>query len=301
MGKAKWIILGVVSVVVILLAAIAFSFLFSKEVPALLYVEQGNVQVEQGEGWQTAKEEMELEKDNSVKTLEDGRATIVLYDKSIVRLEENTEVSIAELSDKKVNIKQTSGNTWNKIEKLGGIEKYEITTPTTVATVRGTGFLVGINNVLVEEGLVNVGLMKDGKRIAEQDVGGGEKILVDVEELKLRLENLTEEEKARLRKHIEKDLETLKRVRKQIVKRDRFLRTIEKMYSKDEEKRLDNFFNKLDRGELKEEEITKKLPIKNAAVMKVISISKKIKEYRRMLNITNTTINTTNTVIEEER
>ena len=125
--------------------------------PAFLTVESGTVQLDSGAGYNTVTGEVILSLNDKVKTL-DGTATITLYETIITELEPNTEVSISTLAENNVKINQNSGSTWSKFTTITGIDSYEVETPTTVATVRGTAFGVNVEEdaVLVGEGNVNV-------------------------------------------------------------------------------------------------------------------------------------------------
>jgi hypothetical protein len=98
---------------------------------------------------------MELSLEDKVRTKDDGSAVIVMYESILVELDANTEVSIEQLSKDKVKLNQQSGSTWNKFAAISGIKSFEVETPTTVATVRGTEFWVDMDSVGVDEGQVD--------------------------------------------------------------------------------------------------------------------------------------------------
>ena len=160
---------AVIAIVVILVAAGAFWLLYIPPVTAaILYIDEGSVEVDQGRGWITATDQMELKQGNKVRTGE-GSASVVLLEGEILHLEPQSEVTLTEISPEKARISQTAGETWNKVTRISGIKTYEVETPTTVATVRGTEFYVLLgpeDEVAVQYKEVDVGFIRTrSKRI----------------------------------------------------------------------------------------------------------------------------------------
>jgi len=283
MAKKTLIVVGVIIAVIIILALTAVIVTSAKSAPAVLYIEQGTVKVEHKGQWFDGKDEQELFLNDVVRTGEDSRASIVFYDSIITRLDSNTEIKIQKLSTEETSIKQAAGETWNKFENIAGVRQYEVETPNTAATVRGTGFLVRLNSILVGDGSVDVNLLKDGNRIMQRRVSAGEKILADIEKGDLILEKLTDEEKRALAEQIRKDRDTYKRVRLFLVKNDPKIMTAIRM-AKLDESRIMEYAEKLDNGEYNEDEIYAKSPIKTENTEKILRLTKKIKAYNRLLN-----------------
>ncbi len=107
-----------------------------------------------------------------VATTAGAEAAIEFYNGSIVRLRENTSITIKKLTtNKDVVLSQERGQTWNRVTRLAGINTYRVETPNTVATVRGTGFKVTVDFertwVGVAEGAVNVQRVEDDIVVAE--------------------------------------------------------------------------------------------------------------------------------------
>jgi len=103
-----------------------------------------------------------------------GTAQAILPDKSLISIDQDTEIQI-NFSDQKTSIVQTAGRTWHRLKKLLGKKEYEVTTPTSVATVRGTKFAVAIagnkaTEIFVTESKVEVAQVKeeDGKKVVEE-------------------------------------------------------------------------------------------------------------------------------------
>ncbi len=161
MNKNYWWGGGALAVVV-LLAGVFWTLSAPPISAAVLYIDNGVVEVDIGNGWVQGADEMELGEGAKVRT-GDGSASVVLQEGEVMSLEPNTEVELSELSKNKISIRQIAGETWNKITKISGISSYDVETPNTVATVRGTEFFLATNvedDLLVEEGEVDFGFIK---------------------------------------------------------------------------------------------------------------------------------------------
>ena len=183
--------------VIVILCIIGFVwFTLSPEVvKAQLIIESGTVQVKhEGESWTSAENGMLLYQSDSVKTANNTSASIVLFQSSIIRLDSNTEVVIQEIlqqaGETNVTIKQEIGRTWNTIRNLSGIDNYEVQTPTTVASVRGTSFDVKIITIVdiykkiltevgVGSGIVSISRTYNGKIVDTIKAKKGEAVVVD--------------------------------------------------------------------------------------------------------------------------
>jgi len=159
----------------------------AEETSAQLVIDSGTVQVKhEGGSWASAENGMLLYQSDSVKTGDDSSASIILFETSVVRLDSNTEVTIDELTQQEetnVLLSQDSGRTWNTISKMSGIDDYEVQTPTTVASVRGTAFVViveenGTTYYGVSHGVLNVSSISNGVIQDQIDVSGNESVLV---------------------------------------------------------------------------------------------------------------------------
>ncbi len=147
--KAK---IGIVIIIILIVIAIGLLFFLGllsvPEQPAKLMNVKGDVQVGNSP-LQPATEGMSLSKGSTVKTGPASSADILLFGSSVIRLDENTTVKISELSSDKSNrsvqLEDSAGRAWDKVLKVSGIDDYEAKTPTTVATIRGTGFWTGFD------------------------------------------------------------------------------------------------------------------------------------------------------------
>ena len=84
---------------------------------------------------------------DAIRTGTDSRAVLTYFEGSTVTIEPNTELSIdaaaAQGSDTVVQMTQTLGRTWHVVTKVvTGDSKYEVRTPASTASVRGTSFEV---------------------------------------------------------------------------------------------------------------------------------------------------------------
>jgi hypothetical protein len=183
-------ILIIIPIIVILLIAIFILLSQTTDsVSAQLVIDYGTVEVQHNGGtWEPAKSGMLLHQSDAVRTGEDTYASVILFESSIVRLDSNTQILIKELiSDAaatNVTIEQETGRTWNTIQKISGIDNYEVQTPTTVASVRGTTFDVnvtqdGLTNVSVINGTVSVSRLENGSITISLPVKGNESIVIN--------------------------------------------------------------------------------------------------------------------------
>jgi len=168
MRKKILLILPIMAIICI--AGFVILTLTSDVVKAQLIIESGTVQVKHTGSWTEATSGMELYQSDSVRTGYNASASIILFKGSVIRLDNNTEITLKKIiqqEETSVTIQQDAGRTWNTVQKISGIDNYEVQTPTTVASVRGTSFDVnvhanGITVVSVIKGMVNVSKTENG-------------------------------------------------------------------------------------------------------------------------------------------
>ncbi|MGH2695590.1 MAG: FecR family protein [Actinomycetota bacterium] len=138
---------------------------------ATFHLQEGTVEIQRaGEGgFNVAAEGQTLREGDVIRTGPDGRAEIEYFDGSITRLDFNTTFTIVALTEESeagstvIEADQASGGTFSRVVELTGSQsRFETSTPTAVASVRGTDYFVLINEdgtqiVGVIEGLVDVG------------------------------------------------------------------------------------------------------------------------------------------------
>ncbi len=167
--------------VLIVLAVIVISYMYLSNPPSMvaqLIIDSGQAEVmHPGGAWQPSTSGMELMQGDSVRTLEDSEAKIIFFESTVMRLAPDTEIAIQALSADPDNtyiyMRQESGRTWNKILRLSGISSYEMETPTTVVSVRGTAF-----SVEVEDGMTDIILVEGEMETSTYEVHEGRKVVL---------------------------------------------------------------------------------------------------------------------------
>ncbi len=114
---------------------------------ATLRILEGSVEVRTGEGaFATGTDGQTLRQGNTLRTPPDGRAEIEYFDGSTTRLDHGTEFTLEELESvtgrpqsRRIRGAQGSGRTLNRIAKVTDSQsRFDVETPTAVASVRGT-------------------------------------------------------------------------------------------------------------------------------------------------------------------
>jgi len=248
---------------------------------ATLSIEKGQVQVNPGSGWMMAEDGMNLKINDKIKTLADSTASIILYESDIFRLDPNTEVSLKEISSSKTTVRQESGSTWTKVASLSGARSYEVETPTTVATVRGTEFGIDADaekaDIFVSEGIVNAQSEQESV-----DVKSDEKIRKKIGQ-KIEKMRLDEKDIAKINANKLRDIERFKELRMEIISKHRNLLAAAKKSYKFEDKDIEDYLNKIDNEEVSEDEVISKLPIRTPSVEKAIKITREIKKLKKAM------------------
>lgn len=100
-----------------------------------------------------------LQNNAFVKTT-DSYAHVIFADNSLMSIDVNSEIQIT-VKDSETTIDQVLGNTWHRVEKLVPGKEYTVTTPTSLAAVRGTKFGIDASktgsSTFVIDGAVDVG------------------------------------------------------------------------------------------------------------------------------------------------
>ncbi|MCK4670040.1 MAG: FecR domain-containing protein [Nanoarchaeota archaeon] len=276
MKKFKYISLAIFIIIILIGGIGYFSITGSATRVAFLNIESGEVMVNTGSGWKPAVDDMDLDLDDKVKTGADSEATIILHESVIINLDSETEVAIANLNKENVKVKQESGSTWNKFTGMAGIGEYSVETPNTVATVRGTGFGINMESVVVGEGEVEVKRGDIVKRIMQ----GRKAILRDGE---LFDEEITEEERARIAMRMRKVVKHIKLLREREIEKKRFMVNIAKKTHDFSDEDITRGLEKVDRGEANLDEIEAKAPVKMEAIRKVRRMTEEVIKTNRMI------------------
>src|SRR3989344_4201982 len=172
-----------------------------------------------------------LSQGDLIETLAGSEATITFYNSSIVRLSESTTLELSTLTeDRMVKIKQSAGETWTRVLKVTGIGEYKIETPNAVATVRGTGFKVAVQEndteVSVGEGTVHVAKVANGAVLAEINVEANQKAVIE----RARSDDKREAAQQIRIEHIEMD----KSIEKNLKADDEHIKKVMQRLSKDQ-------------------------------------------------------------------
>lgn len=142
----KELILPVIVLVLSLAAILTLAILKARmPVPILLIRESGQVSYKtpgSTEFIKVTEDETEIQTGTSVKT-EEGLAHVLLPDNSLISIDSKTEI-VVNYAPGFVDIVQLVGRTWHRVVNLGS-GKYQVNTPTALATVRGTVFGVNAN------------------------------------------------------------------------------------------------------------------------------------------------------------
>ncbi len=208
----------------------------------------GTVQISHDGVWKSAENGTYLFESDSVKTGSNSSATIVLFKSSIIRLDSNTEVIIKEILEEEetsITIGQEAGRTWNTISKISGIDNYDVQTPTTVASVRGTTFDVyiladGNITVSVTNGTVNVSNFKDGKIINSIEVPEYLAVTVDTKNIENKPKSEPYKQDEWIIKNQEKDEKFRGDLKEELYKRiEPFLPELRQKYGGPNDEELD--------------------------------------------------------------
>lgn len=268
--KILKIFIILILVFVALITFAVMSVAHSPTVPAYLSTVEGNVEVYSNGKWKPAVENQKLKLKDSVKT-GSGRAVLVLKESIIVTLDENSEVSIEELTDESVVINQKSGSSWNKFLNALGVASYKVETPNAVATVRGTEFLVSaelIHSLL----LVVEGTVEFGDDTSKHTLNKMEKVTYSAED-GLNIVDLTKEDLELILQKTKVLLEELKKLRQHEIDENEFIVNQLLNLYEIEVSEIDEILVKIDRGEIDDQELIDKAPfeIEIADKLKVIN------------------------------
>jgi urease gamma subunit len=280
----KGVYISLIIMAVLAVAGIGAYFYFtgSSETVAYLNIESGGVQVNPGNGWQSASDQMELKKDYSVKTLDDGQASIVFFESDTMELDPNTEVQIAQLVANQVTIGQKSGQTWNRVNKLTGTREYSVETPNSVATVRGTGFGVNVtengDEIAVDDGTVQCG-SRDGKTVKD---------IIEYRKCMVKNGQVSEGEVSReqlliMKKRIGFAINILERLQMREIAKKRFMINILKKRYNFTDDDLKQFIHDVNTGKKDLNELRSKFVLKSLWVEKIARITGKIVELNKKI------------------
>lgn len=158
---------------------------------ANLSVAAGQVEIWNGSEWRAAKVDETLADESQLRTGENSKAVLEFDEGSALRLDENTHVILEEINNKKIAIRQVTGETYNRVNKTSGLT-YQVTSGNTETTAMGTAFDIatetsnwvkqGDKKVIVKvvESKVKVKIIKNDESL-EKEVSEGEELIVDLQ------------------------------------------------------------------------------------------------------------------------
>ena len=227
--KSKKIFLIIPIIIIICVIGIVWFTQASDVVKAQLIIDYGTVEIKhEGGSWAPAESGMLLLESDYVKTGDNTFASIVLFESSIIRLDSNTEVMLQEIIQEagktSITLQQETGRTWNTIQKISGIDNYDVQTPTTVASVRGTTFDVNVTtsgktDVIVINGTVIVSSTKNGTVVNTIEVNGNESVTIEPEKINESLETKSFEKDEWIRKNLNEDEELREEIKEELYDR----------------------------------------------------------------------------------
>ena len=131
---------------------------------------EGQVEVKKaGEGqWGPARANMILTENDLIRVLSQSRAELILDNQSVLRLSENTVLTLQKMEEEKAAQKENTrmemsmGRLWVRVSKLfNPSSRHDVKTPTAIAGVQGTTYQLWVSGnqsttIQVFEGAVNV-------------------------------------------------------------------------------------------------------------------------------------------------
>ena len=122
---------------------------------------------------------------------------------------------------------------------------------------------------------MNVGAYENGELVEREDIPENWKATIAS---KLEKSALSAEEKQWVDDHLGKDVETLKRLRRDIINKHGFALGVIKMTFGLSDEDIDQGLKDIDAGELDEDELVKKSPVKVGDMDRLVAITKEIKK-----------------------
>jgi len=136
----------------------------------------GDVSINRGTEWEICDVDDLVGINNSIKTETESFCEVQFIDFGMIRIQENTEVSMKEIyfteEQNKVDVNLANGDLLCKVKKLGKGDKFQVSTKTALAGVRGTEFVVKTQRdkatvIAVKEGKVAVVPSEVAEKIEE--------------------------------------------------------------------------------------------------------------------------------------
>jgi hypothetical protein len=172
----------------------------------------GDVSLQKGGAgdWTKAKINQPVDAGDAVKTGKASRCEVALTEDRILRLSENTNVTVTAPENGPAVIKAKTGSLWTNVKKIAGRKNtFEVATPVATAAIRGTVFSIDCDpikaNCLVFRGAVAMKSDKSGKSV-EAEVKAGEQMTLTTDldkymkEAEAEFKNYMEQSQAEMEK-----------------------------------------------------------------------------------------------------
>ncbi|MBN2087777.1 FecR domain-containing protein [Candidatus Peregrinibacteria bacterium] len=158
---------------------------FSEKV--FLSIENGSAKaMTVGNGdWDNAPDNIYLYKGEKLKTGSDGRVSLTFTDKSIVRLDNNTQIDLVQLSKKNdanvIEVSLVNGQIWSQIERIFHPDsRFTISTDLIAVDTKGGDIAVEApGTVYVLDGTAQVSVKFEDEIIKTINVGVGQQLVID--------------------------------------------------------------------------------------------------------------------------
>ncbi len=157
----------------------------------LLSIENGSAKamMKEKSEWETVHNGIYLYKGEKIQTGSDGRVSLTLFDQSIVRLDNNSEVDFTQLKQSgeqnNIELSLAEGQAWSKIEKtLNPASGFSISTD--IINVSSGGGVIAMQypgTVYVMEGEAKVDIKFNDKVIKTVNVGVGQEFIADADKI----------------------------------------------------------------------------------------------------------------------
>jgi hypothetical protein len=178
-------------IIIILLSLCAVSQVYGE---VKIFDFSGKVEVYKNNTWNPAQKDMALSQDNKIRTSDDGRAIVQFNENSMIWVKRNSELAVSSLGEDNL-FSLILGKIRAKI-KLATGNKFRVQTPVSVASIRGTEFVISSEGELsVMEGIVE---FSDIKMIQNVQVGIGQMGQLDTQGQLQAPRDLTPEEQQKV-------------------------------------------------------------------------------------------------------
>jgi hypothetical protein len=142
--------------IIITVLVVGYYIALAEEVVVSMF--SGNVLVWKNNQWVQVEKGTGLNEKDEIKTLEKSKVVLLFSNGSTITLAENTQIKIESLLSEKLSVYLKNGKVYTKVKPLQKAQVFELKTPVSVASVRGTEFIISyVNNnseIIVIEGNV---------------------------------------------------------------------------------------------------------------------------------------------------